>query len=298
MAMPRCISAVVLLTTVLGIGVLARADDVWPVQRHSLWTIEGGRSPVALLGSIHVLRRQHYPLEWPIEQAFDRAQVVVFETDLGGMMSPELRRALARRGPRGGVPSLRRQVSRDTYRKLGAYLEGFGMPRTLLDNAAPWHAGAVVLVMELERQGYDPLWGVDSYYFRRAEKYGKRTEGLVSLDEHMRMLTELPLPDGDAYLQAMLRDAETLRTMLRDLVRAWKGGEADRLATLVNAGFTEHPELRDHLLIRRNKQWIPAIERYLDGDEPALVIVGAGHLVGEDSVIDLLRRNGHVVHQQ
>jgi hypothetical protein len=296
MEMPRRIRAIVLLAVALGIGGAARAHDGWPVQRHSLWTIEGGRSPVALLGSIHVLRRQHYPLEWPIEQAFDRAQVVVFETDLGGMMSPELRRALSQRGRRAGV--LRRQVSRETYRKLGAYLEGFGMPPTLLDHSAPWHAGAVVMVMELERQGYDPLWGVDNYYFRRAEKYGKRTEGLVSLDEHMRMLAELPLPDGDAYLQAMLRDAETLRSMLRDVVRAWKGGEADRLAALVNAGFTEHPGLRDHLLVRRNKQWIPAIERYLAGDEPALVIVGAGHLVGEDSVIELLRRNGHVVEQQ
>jgi hypothetical protein len=289
---------VTLVLSMLAVRDGRASDDTWPVQRHSLWTIEGGRSPVALLGSIHLLRRQHYPLEWPIEQAFDRAQVVVFETDLGKRMAPEHREVLHRRVRLESRRSLRQQIAPGTYRRLGRFLEGFGMLPTALDRSVPWQAGALVLAMELDRQGYDPAWGVDNYYFRRAEKYGKRTEGLAPIDEHMRLLTELPVPDGDAYVRAALQEAETLRTMMRDIVRAWKGGEEARLETLVNAGFVEHSDLRERLLLERNRQWVPRIERYVDGDEPALVIVGAGHLVGEGSVVDLLRRNGHVVRQR
>jgi uncharacterized protein len=58
------------------------------------------------------------------------------------------------------------------------------------------------------------------------------------------------------------------------------------------------PDLRDRLLIDRNKRWVPKIEALADGPDTAMVIVGAGHLVGPDSVVDLLQKDGRIVRQQ
>jgi hypothetical protein len=85
---------------------------------------------------------------------------------------------------------------------------------------------------------------------------------------------------------------------LRDLIRAWKGGELDRLETIVNSSFRDHPEVYQRLLVDRNARWIPKIEALLAGDVPALVIVGTGHLVGADSVVAMLGAKGYTVTQQ
>jgi uncharacterized protein YbaP (TraB family) len=45
-------------------------------------------------------------------------------------------------------------------------------------------------------------------------------------------------------------------------------------------------------LVARNRKWVPKIEALLDDDRNYLVIVGTGHLVGQGSVIDLLKKDG------
>ena len=47
-----------------------------------------------------------------------------------------------------------------------------------------------------------------------------------------------------------------------------------------------------------NRNWLPKIEEFLRGDKNTIVIVGAGHLVGKDGVVELLRKKGLKVTQQ
>ena len=272
-------------------------EDRAPVTRHALWKIEGGRKPVYLLGSIHVLRRQNYPLERPIEEAFDEARVVAFELDLD-----EARKAAARPRPAAArvvkPPTLRNQVSPATYQSVVRYLEDGGYPGTVFDQfSAPFVANALVQ-MELSKLGFDPQWGIDAYFYRRAQKYGKTIVALETVDQQLETLEELSERGSDDLVQAALQDVAALRTRLRDLIRAWKGGEIDRLVALVNGSFNARPEVYQRVLVERNARWVPQIEALMDGDAAALVIVGTGHLVGSESVIAMLEAKGHVVRQQ
>jgi uncharacterized protein len=273
------------------------ADDRGPVTRHALWKIEGGRSAVYLLGSIHVLRRQNYPLERPIEDAFEEARVVAFEIDLD-----EARAALARTAARDERQrprqTLRSQVSAKTYEAVVRYLEELSMPGTLLDDVPAPLAASALVQLELKRLGFDPEWGVDAYYYRRARKYGKTVVPLETVPEQLDALD--PMSDGasDKLIGATLEDVAALRTILRDLIRAWKGGDVDRLATLVNGAFYDKPHVYGPLLAERNTRWVPKIEALLAGDSPAIVIVGTGHLVGETSLVAMLQAKGYVVTQQ
>jgi uncharacterized protein YbaP (TraB family) len=52
------------------------------------------------------------------------------------------------------------------------------------------------------------------------------------------------------------------------------------------------------MLIRRNQAWLEKIEGLIRQDEAALVIVGAMHLIGPDSVVDLLQKKGYRVEQR
>ncbi len=292
--------AVVALASAAAVG---HAEDRGPVTRHTMWRIEGGHAPVCLLGSIHLLHRQNYPLERPIEDAFDEARVVAFEIALDEArtaMRPVEPVRVARRPAQqpSQQPALRSGVSKTTYDAVVRYLENAGLPGTTLDQVPPPLVSRILLSLELQRLGFDPDWGVDAYFYRRAQKYGKTIVPLETVAEQLGVLGTMSEQGHDELIQATLQDVASMRTNLRDLIRAWKGGELDQIETLVNASFHDRPEVYQHLLVDRNARWIPKIESLLAGDRPALVIVGTGHLVGADSVVAMLRAKGWVVRQQ
>ena len=84
---------------------------------------------------------------------------------------------------------------------------------------------------------------------------------------------------------------------LDQLVGAWRRGDAKGMAKLLQEGFDEYPDLYRPLTVERNRRWVPQVEQLLDDQDDYLVVVGALHLVGTDSVIDLLERKGYKVEQ-
>src|SRR5438552_15388076 len=121
------------------------------------------------------MRHQNYPLERPIEEAFDQAKVVAFELDLD-----EARRQIAQ--PRtvsasepAAAPkprSLKSQLTPTTYQTLVRYLAGLGYPGGVFAQmSAPFVAGAIVQ-MAIHQLGFAPEWGIDAYFYRCARTYG------------------------------------------------------------------------------------------------------------------------------
>jgi uncharacterized protein YbaP (TraB family) len=82
------------------------------------------------------------------------------------------------------------------------------------------------------------------------------------------------------------------------LLSAWRTGDTDELETLLSSEFERFPELYKPLTEDRNRVWVDKLVDMLDDDDDYLVVVGALHLVGRNSVVDLLRARGYDVEQQ
>lgn len=95
--------------------------------------------------------------------------------------------------------------------------------------------------------------------------------------------------DGTPPEQAA-KDLSTIRD-------AWAAGNASALDSLLNRHLDKAPSLRNALLTSRNRNWIPKLDILITGNDDALVVVGAGHLVGKDGVIELLRAKGYTIDQ-
>jgi hypothetical protein len=65
----------------------------------------------------------------------------------------------------------------------------------------------------------------------------------------------------------------------------------------MSKSFNEYPSIYNKLFTRRNRNWIPEIKKLMNQHGDALIIVGAGHLVGKDSVIELMKKKGYKVSQ-
>ena len=79
------------------------------------------------------------------------------------------------------------------------------------------------------------------------------------------------------------------------MLAAWMSGDVNAIGRTFNAEFKSSPELKEILLRRRNTNWSHWLERRMAQPGTVLVAVGAGHLAGDDSVIELLKRRGYRV---
>src|SRR5687767_6795405 len=96
-------------------------------SKHSLWKVQGKTNAVYLFGSIHFLKTNFYPLPKPIEDAYKRSGVVMFEADFAEMATSQAKFMEAGMLPAG--EKLAQHVSPETYGLLQSYLrEHVGMP--------------------------------------------------------------------------------------------------------------------------------------------------------------------------
>ena len=76
------------------------------------------------------------------------------------------------------------------------------------------------------------------------------------------------------------------------MVKSWHQGNLEGLEALVETMKT-FPLFYEKLLVQRNNNWVPQIEKFLTEEKNVLVIVGAAHLAGEDGLLMLLKDRGH-----
>lgn len=98
-------------------------------------------------------------------------------------------------------------------------------------------------------------------------------------------------------IHEMIEKQDESARALDDVIAAWKSGDPKQIEEIIVSELAEEEEVKKLLLDDRNRSWIPSIEQALSGDENVLFIVGAAHLAGEGSVIDLLGKKGYTAKQ-
>jgi len=185
-----------------------------------------------------------------------------------------------------------------TRKLLAKKMSEIGLPLEQFTRFKPWFVALTLTTLELQRLGYNPAFGVDVYFFNRAKTDGKEIGFLEPAEFQIKLLGNMAAQDQNNFLSQTLKDLEMVNQLAGDLVKSWKTGDSDRLNDLLSKSFKDYPGLHDRLLIQRNKKWIKEIEGAMGKNENTLFVVGAGHLVGPESVVDLLQKKGYPVKQQ
>jgi len=265
-------------------------------QHHILWSLQGKTNKVYLLGSVHLLKASE-KLPAAIDSAYADAEKLVMEIDMDDLDPVQMQRDVMELAALPEGQTLEQQLGAQVYARFTTQSRALGIEPTMLNNFRPWFAAITLVQLQLMKLGFDPDSGVEKRLTARAATDGKPIQGLETPREQLEIIARLPEKQQREFLLYSVEDAERMATEVDQLIAAWRQGDATQMAKLLQEGFDEYPDLYRPLTVERNRKWIPQIEKLLDSRDDYLVVVGALHLVGTDSVIDLLERKGHKVKQ-
>jgi uncharacterized protein len=265
-------------------------------QQHILWSLQGKTNKVYLLGSMHLLKESEQ-LPAAIDSAYADADALIMELDMDDLDPLQMQQAALELAMQPEGRTLQQQLGPKIYEQFVAKTRALGVEPAMLDRFQPWFAAITLVQLQLMKLGFDAEAGVEKRLTRRAAGDGKKIQGLETVREQLEIMARLPEKQQREFLLYSVDDAERMATEVDELLASWRSGDAAAMAKLLQEGFDEYPDLYRPLTVERNRQWLPQIEQLLDDREDYLVVVGALHLVGKESVIDLLERKGYKVKQ-
>jgi uncharacterized protein YbaP (TraB family) len=277
-------------------ALFAASPSLADSTHHSLWLLHGKANNVYLLGSVHFLSPDEQ-LPEAIDAAYKDAEAILMEIDMDDLDPLQAQQVVMQLGMLPPDQTLDQIVGEPVYGELSQQAKKLGLDESLLSRLRPWFAGLTLAQLNLRAVGLDPESGVEKRLTARAVKDHKPIEGLETLEEQLGLLANLPPKQEKELVTYMLADAEHISDEVGSLLTAWRAGDSAALEKLLKKDLDEHPDLIQPLTTDRNRKWIPKIEQLLNGPKDYLVVVGALHLVGKNSVIDLLQRDGHKVEQ-
>ena len=261
----------------------------------SVWRISSSRAAVYLAGSCHVMRSSDLPLPAEFEKAYQNSRRIIMEAPIDDLAKPEYLTKLIQAATYSDGTTLREHISPHAYALTEAFCKERSYPLEQFQIFRPWMLTMTLTMLEMARIGADAQNGVDSIFNEKAKEDGKELGSLESVDQQIGFLTSMDGSMGDDQIEETIDELRQIGIKGPQILGAWKKGDEIKLEELTAGELKAHPKLRQALLVDRNKRWIKAIEGYLDGPENTMVIVGVAHLVGMNSVVDLLRQRGYQV---
>jgi uncharacterized protein len=285
---------IIVLLAVLTAGTSAQSP-----AKHFLWKVEARDGAAAyLLGSLHVLTDDSYPLPATIDKAFAESKTLVEEVDLDEMSDPMAMMSALTRAMLTDGKTLDQIIAPATYAEVKKRAESAGLPMLALDRMKPWLVAVTLMAPTMQAAGFKPEFGVDRHFFDRAKQQGLKRQALETIAYQLERFDSMSLPVQEALLRATIEDLDTQVSGVKEMVRAWSAGDLKTLEELTLTAFKESPELYRRLLVERNLNWVPHVEKCLSDKAACFVVVGAAHLVGADGLPALLAKKGLKVTQQ
>jgi hypothetical protein len=225
-------------------------------------------------------------------EAYAHAGAVFMEVNLEEINSEQVQSEMLSSALLPAGNTLPEVLGRQRYERALALAHDIGVDLATFDQFAPWFAAETISAMQLTQLGFQPESGVEMYFMERARSDGKSVEGLETVHDQISVFQNMSLDAQAEYLVSSLEQAHDLPKQVDSMVRAWQHGDTRWFETELQSDLGRDSALYQSVLGARNRKWVPKIEALLNDDKNYLVIVGTGHLVGQGSVIDLLKKDG------
>ncbi|MDG3088822.1 TraB/GumN family protein [Vibrio hannami] len=271
------ISIAILLLSLAG---LANAEPLY-------WKATKGDKELMILGSIHLGKEEMLPLPKAVNNFLDSSDALILEADLDSASA--------------GVPDVN-ELSNDylnrkqkaKIRKIGAEV---GIDGDVLLSQPTWKTALVLQLAYFYSLGYKHEWGIDNYIANQARLNDIPVKGLETVEYQLSLFSNSKQIGRD-LLNEIVDEWEKNKRISECLMNDWMSGDKNKLESLV-LETSGSDEIASKFIYERNREWADKLDSpaFLKEDGRYLVVVGTLHLVGQDSLISLLKSKGFRIKQ-
>src|SRR6185436_13289355 len=252
-----------------------------------MWKVEGpGGSSAYLLGSLHVLTQEFYPLSAAINKAFTESRTLVEEVDMDEMNDPMVMMAALSKAMLTDGRTLDQVIAPELYADVKKRAEKTGMPMMAIQRMKPWLVAITLMAPTLQAAGFKPELGIDKHFFDRAKDSGMKRQGLETMAFQLDQFDSMSPKLQEELLRTTMEDLDKEVSGVKEMAQAWSFGNTAAMEKMTLEEMKDAPELYQRLLVARNQNWT------------CFIVVGAAHLVGPDGLPTLLSKKGYKVTQQ
>lgn len=256
-------------------------------HRFLMWKVTSPTATVYLVGSMHLIGKDAYPLPKAVEDAFAGANVLVVELDAKHVDKTNMIALIQRYGAYPGEDKLSAHISKPTSDALDAFCAEYAIPRAALETMKPWVVDTLVSMLPLQKAGADPEGGIDMHFLGEARP-PKRIDELETAEFQTQLLASGSEKEQDEALAYSLAHANEVF----DMEKEYLAGDTD--AILKRLAQAQPQTMMKRMLDERTPRMVQKIETYLKGKERAFVVVGMAHVIGDKGIAKALEANYRV----
>ena len=296
----------IILFFVLVIGMVAcktssnvAEPEVFEELPHALlWEISGSdlSEPSYLFGTIHLITKEDF--YWPkgTLAAFEDAEDVVFEIDMDDMFDLGAQMSLLTKAFMKDGLSLKDLYSPEDYELVKSHFDGMGIPLFFLERLKPmfltvFASGDVDVSAGLS--GESNMRSYEMEIYDLSQQSMKEVGGLESIEFQMSVFDSIPYKDQADILLETIKSSDVEDDAFKMMVDMYKSQDINAMVSSLEEDDSVG-SYEDILLNNRNKNWIPVMQDMMRNGQ-VFFAVGAGHLGGEEGVINLLREAGYTL---
>lgn len=260
----------------------------------ALYAVKDDDTTVYLFGTFHLLPTGTQWRTAAFDDAMARTGQTYVEADV---LSPdaqaEIGAVVAQLGLNPDGVTLSETLGADRAARFETLLAAYGVPISALEQMRPWLAVLSLTTIAYGQAGLDPAQGVEHSVLAQAATEGDSLGYLETATFQIETLAALDEEELLAGFDQNLGEIVELETLMLEGVEAWRVGDVAQLdALLIEESRRSAPGVYEAVFTQRNANWTDQIVAKLDQDEDAFLAVGAGHLYGPGSVIELLDARG------
>lgn len=300
-----------LLTSIISIfialaGLNAQEAKVIPSKQKNtpaianslLWAISGNglEDTSYLYGTIHLIGKEDFFLTGKTEKAFSKSEKVTFEINMEDMMDLGTQMGLMMKAFMNDGSTLQDLLEEKQYEEVKTHFEELGMTGfmwNMMERIKPMFL-SVFGSMDMSGSGGGFNGDMVSYemeFMEMAKKQDKSISGLETAEYQMSMFDSIPYKVQAEMLYESIQVESSSSNQLDEMVELYKKQDLRGMMKMFAADEQGIGKYENLLLVGRNKNWIPIMEKQMKA-QPTFFAVGAGHLGGENGVVNLLINQG------
>jgi len=281
-----------LLTCALLTGIVFSQSSTQNWPNTLLWKVTGKdlKKPTYIFGTMHILCADDAGLSNDLKNVISNCDEVYFEIDMSDMMGMMNSMKYMKMNDDKRLSDL---LSPEDYAKVKNYFAKHSsmLPFSMLERFKPMLISSLIEEEDLPCKSTN---GMEMVIMKEAHEKNKKINGLETAEFQASIFDSIPYKDQAEDLVKSIDSSDDYKKLTDTLAEAYKAQDLNKIELLTSKETGTTSNFMDLLLYGRNRNWASKLKTLMP-EKSLLIAVGAGHLPGEQGILNLLKKNGYTV---